>query len=335
MFGLLRGCYIDKAHKTDWMSHYCGLCVSLSRNFGSISRIFTSSDAVLVSLLYGAQCEQAIEKRHHRCLLRKRRRMPIISPESLGSKYAAIISSLIASSKIIDNVVDGDSWLKYFPKQSLQIGSDLNRRATHLSSEINVDTKEISDQIIKQIAVEQEKGLDFLIYSQPIETATSIACSTTAELTENPFNREPLSVVGRMYGRIIYLLDSYRDYLEDIKNKSFNPLAQTLNGADIKSKAEEIFNAAYAELKSSLRTVQFVHPEPCTTLLGNNLGVVATGILYESISDDDPLENNRKKRSWAHWCDCSGWDCCCDCCDCSECCHCGGDGCCCDCDCSS
>jgi len=121
MFGLFRGCHIEKEHKTDWMSHYCGLCVSLSQNFGSISRIFTNSDAVLISLLYGAQCEQTIEEWHHRCFLRKRRRMPITSPDSIGAKYAAIISSLIASSKIIDKVFDGDSWLKYFPTDIEQV----------------------------------------------------------------------------------------------------------------------------------------------------------------------------------------------------------------------
>lgn len=326
MFGLLRGCYIDKTHKADWVSHYCGLCVSLSRNFGSISRIFTNTDAVLVSLLYGAQCEQAIAVRSHRCFLRRRQHMRIVSPDSVGSQYAAIISSLIASSKIIDRVVDGDSWLKYFPRQFFRLGSHLNNKATRLSAAINVDIRGISDQICRQFKIEQKKGLDFLGYSQPVEIATSTACATTAELAGNPQNREPLAIVGRMYGRIIYLLDSYRDYQTDLKNNTFNPLAQKKSGADIQRTAEEIFKTAHAELGAALRMVQFVHPEPCAALLGENLAAAGWGILHAASLDKDSRKKNRRKRRWIDWCDCSGCDCCCDCCH--------FKGCCCDCDCS-
>lgn len=257
--------------------------------------------------------------------------MAIISPDSICSKYAAIISSLIASSKIIDKVVDGDSWMRHFPGRFSRIGANLNRKAARLALEINMDTRGISEQVFRQIKVEQEKGLDFLVYSQPTETATSLACSTTAELTRNPQNRGPLAVVGRMYGRIIYLLDSFRDYQTDLMNKSFNPFIQSLNGTSLKRKAEEVFHAAYGELKDSLRKVEFVHPEPCLTLLGNNLGVLASGILDGASPDDESPEGNRGRGSWTDWCCCNDFSCCGDC----GFCDCGGDGCCGGCDCGS
>jgi hypothetical protein len=182
----------------------------------------------------------------------------------------------------------------------------------------------------QHIEVEQEKGLDFRTYAEPIETATSIACAMTAEPTGNPQYRELLSIVGRMYGRIIYLLDSYRDYPADVKNQSFNPLTQNLSGSSLKRKAEELFNAAYTELKASLELVQFVRPEPCTALLSANLGVVAAGIFSGSTADDYSFEGNRSKHLGAGWCDGGGCDCCCD----FDFCQCGGDGCCdCNCDC--
>lgn len=321
MFGLLRGCYVDKTHKEDWVSHYCGLCMSLSKTFGSMARIFTNSDAVLLSMLYEAQCNQYIERSRHYCFLRGGRQVPIVSPSNPGSTYAAVVSSFIASSKIIDHVVDGDSWIKYFPKQFLKIGSHISRTATRVASGMNVDTEGISDQLFNQSKVEQEDGLDFLAYSHPIETATSIACSATAMLAERPENSAMLSTVGRMYGRIIYVLDSYEDYGADLKNDRFNPLAQGSIGLSIRTRAKEIFDAAYGGLRDSLKKVQFVHPEPCRTLLLGNLRAVASEILDEPVSEDgavgeDNKESSKAKRRGCFGWDCFGADCCCDVCSC-------------------
>lgn len=334
MFGLLKSCHLDKSQKGAWTSHYCGLCVSLSQNFGDIFRVFTNSEGVLVSLLCEAQSTERLKVSDHRCLLRRRRKTSIVSPNSVFSKYAAVVSSLIASSKIVDQVVDRDSLVKYFPKWFCKIAFDINYKALRLSSDINVDTAVINDQMLNQIRVEKETGRDFLYYSRPVETASSFAYLATAELTGNPQNRENLSMVGRMYGRIIYLLDSYRDYSADLKRKKFNPLAQTIRESEIHSTATAIFDEAYARLKTYLSNVELVRPELCLSLLGYQLGAVASGVLSvapsahfktANLNPETPGLDESKKESWCSWCDCG-------CCECDCCCEsCGSCDCPCDC----
>lgn len=57
MLGLVRSCaaHLDPEVRALWRAHVCGLCLSLRDTAGQPARLFTNTDAALLSVLVEAQ----------------------------------------------------------------------------------------------------------------------------------------------------------------------------------------------------------------------------------------------------------------------------------------
>jgi len=311
MFGLLRGCYLDATDRRKWSSFYCGLCLSLDSHTGGLTRILTNSEGVLLSVLAEAQSSQTATRQEHRCVFRRFRTAQVVQPNTTSSKYAALISVLMGSSKIMDHVMDRDTYVKYFPGISKKVAQSWIRSAERLAAKMGIDISMIQVQLHRQAELEKETNRHFLFYSQAVEEAAAVACSNTAVITECYHNVEPLRVIGRMYGRIIYLLDSYRDYNLDMEQNKFNPLAQCLPMKAIPNEARVLFDSAHEKLVRCFQSLQLFRREFCETLFTHYVQAVANVILSAKIGEMEPRTPSEERRWW-NWCDCCS---CCDSCD--------------------
>lgn len=269
MFGVLRGCgkHLDQVQHQEWWSHICGLCLTLRDQHGQAARMSTNYDAALLSVLYEAQSEQPPEAATHACPLRRFNRAAVIPASRVGAQYAASVALLAAGTRINDHLADGDTWLRRIPLLPGKVAKSWTRRGREGLAKLDFDPAEIEQQTAAQAGLERQADLSFEAYSAPTEAAVGAAFRHTAELAERPENAAPLEQIGRMYGRIMFLLDSYRDYHDDQRNGVFNALARCFEPAATQSRARDLFKAAYAGIKDQFAQLKLGNAQLLHTLL--------------------------------------------------------------------
>jgi hypothetical protein len=344
MFGLVKGCgcNLSQEARRDWVAHVCGLCLTLREEHGQAARLTTNYDAALLSVLYEAQAEQRPERTTQVCPLRGFQRAEVLQVDQVGARYAASIALLTASTAIADHVADRDGWTRALPGLWSRLARRWGGRADQGARRLGFHPEAITEQTGRQGQVERQAGHDFLFYAEPTELAVAEAFGHTALLAGRQENLEPLRTLGRMYGRIMYLLDAYRDYQQDRARGAFNALAACYDEAVLQERARELFLAAYATLKRSFKQLTLVRPDLARSLLV--VGLLQTGRQelsmqagapnpyqapnpYGGQPPDDPRRRHGRHPDQQRS---SCFDCCdgcyyCDpgCCDCVTCCRCG------------
>jgi hypothetical protein len=326
LFGVLQGCgcQLTKAERRDWVAHVCGLCLTLRRDHGQLARLTTNYDAALLSVLYEAQAEQPLPRHAHTCLLRPGLRTDVVADDQPGSRYAASICALIGATKIADHIADREGWPSYLPALSSRIADSWAGQARRTADTLGFQAAAIEAQTWHQSDVERQDSQDFGFFSRPTELAVSVAFGHTAVLARRPANAAALDLVGQMYGRIMYLLDSYRDYAADLAGHKFNVLARCYPADEVQDHAAHIFRQAHATLVEAFDSLALVRPALARKLLVLQLRQVGEGTIA-GIATRADAGRRRKPGDDSSWCD--GCECCCHCGEC--CCDCHG----CDCDC--
>lgn len=348
--------------RQEWTGHVCGLCLTLKNCYGQLSRLTTDYDAALLSALYDAQIVEPQTKRISYCPLRTSFRAEVIAADNPGVRYAASTALMMASSKIKDDIQDNDTGLRHIRGIATAVADRWMRAARESCAALGFDAGCIERQVRRQIEVEARTGRDFSFYAGPTELAAGAAFEHTAVLTGRSGNRDALREIGRMFGRIMYLLDSYEDYVTDLEAHKFNALAASCTEDKWRPQAVRIFRQAYTELKENVQRLELPRPDLIYALLIRKLrqkgyralqlctrdacrppAFQSAGTPFKVLSGSDAQHEKKKKterkyRSGTNrCCDCCYCDCpvkCdeCDCCDC-DCCDgcdcCGG----CDCDC--
>jgi hypothetical protein len=331
MFGVLQGCgcHLTKAERRDWVAHVCGLCLTLRRDHGQLARLTTNYDAALLSVLYEAQAEEPLPRRGHTCLLRPGLHADVVVDDQPAVRYAASICALMGATKIADHVADRESWPGYLPGLSTRLSDRWARRARRTADTLGFQIATIEAQTQRQPDIEGQDSRDFSFFSRPTELAVGAAFGHTAVLARRPTNAVALDQVGRMYGRIMYLLDSYRDYAEDIASRKFNALARCYSAHAVQSQATQIFQQAHDMLVEAFELLALARPALARKLLVLRLREIGDTMLADSLAQDS--QGQRKPDGDGSWCDIC--ECCCHSAECCECCECCGSCDSCDCNC--
>jgi len=263
LFGVLKGagCRMKPSQKGQWMSHICGTCLALQESSGFISRIATNYDAVLLSVLYDAQLPDRVLTEQRSCILRRPHRFQSIDSTSSGSIFAASIAQLMAGTKIQDHLQDGDSSWRHAKGAAKRISERWINAAKESVQSLGFNTEIILNQTNRQGLLESRAGGDFYSYSKPTELAVGAAFGHTAVLANQPGNIQQLQKMGEMFGRVMYLLDSFQDYDADLKSNQFNPLVAAYPVGDWKNQTGKIFHQAYQELVGSLQRLDLFQPD--------------------------------------------------------------------------
>ena len=269
MFGVLEGasCAMEPEQRLQWRGHVCGVCSALSQRYGLMSRIATNYDAALLSVMYDAQMPQSQAQRFSYCPLRNSFKAEVVAAGSPGVDYAASVALMMASSRIRDHVLDSDSRLGLVRGVAVGVSDRWMWAARGTITSMGLDARTIEEQVRRQPAVEARPGQDFSFYARPTELAVGTAFGDTATLAMRPRNADLLHEMGRMFGRIIVLLDSYQDYADDLKAQGFNALASAFDEGEWERQASRIFHQAYRTLRTCFDQLDLPQPELLRALL--------------------------------------------------------------------
>ena len=227
MFGILRGasCTMKPDQRQAWMGHICGVCLALRDQAGQLSRVATNYDAALISVLCEAQTPTAPTRYTSHCPLRSQFKLDITAPSSEAAQYAASVALVMASTKVQDHLADQETWLRHLPYLAGQMAQRWGRQGRSLAAQFGFASEAIETQVQQQVSIEACSTHDFFAYTRPTELAVAAAFQHTSVIAQAPQNADPLYQMGRMFGRIMLLLDSYEDYAADIAANKFNALA--------------------------------------------------------------------------------------------------------------
>lgn len=231
MFGIIRPCRhrLSESLRTSWWAHLCGLCYALRDEHGQLARVATNYDGLIISALVEAQAPAGEPRRTAGpCPLRAMRTAEV--SVGAGARLAAAASLVLASAKVRDHVEDGDGAFGRRPVAGAArlVASRWARQGGSSGHAVGFDTGVLVEAVRRQPAVEAAAGPgDLLLVTEPTETATAEAFAHTAVLAGVPSNVPLLREVGRLFGRVVHVVDAVEDLDEDTRSGVWNPLTGT------------------------------------------------------------------------------------------------------------
>lgn len=223
MFGLMRKNTCDPPlQKLKWKkNHYCGTCKAMGTQYGHRTRLFLNYDLVFLSELlthlskdpvsFSSQAFQSVN-----CF-----RTPEHSDIPPPLKFAAAVGVLYADIKIQDNLIDGKNLFWRISKFSFQ--NPIDRSKKDLAN-WGIDLKLVDHWLKEQHRREtQRNSSSFYHYAEPTAEVTAHVFKTGAAFIGNSEANNEMEALGRNFGQIIYWLDACEDFIEDKRQKNFNP----------------------------------------------------------------------------------------------------------------
>ncbi|MBL7493222.1 hypothetical protein I6A60_36635 [Frankia sp. AgB1.9] len=260
MFGILRPCRhrLGDELTATWMSHLCGMCLTLRDRHGQWARVATNVDGLLLSVLVAAQTGESSTRKAGPCALRGLRTARVASADDPGARLAATVSLAAAATNVDDHVADGDGAFARRPVAAVaaRFAGAATRGSGASGAELGFDVGVLERAASGQKAAEDAAGPGTALttVTAPAEQATAAAFAHTALLAGQPDNAEPLTEIGRYFGRLAHLLDAVADQREDAARGAWNPLTAT--GAT-RADARALCDDALLGIRLALRDVTF------------------------------------------------------------------------------
>lgn len=224
--------------------HYCGVCKAMGRQYGQRTRLALNYDAIFLSELLtfisgtneDYQQEWAPALLSYNCL-RLPKREDIPTPLS----YAASVNVLLAGIKLQDNVEDRGGFVWRTAQHLYQ--SKVEKAEKDLQAH-GLDLEAI-DQWLREHARREKapakaQGKTQLAYmAEATARITGLVFRTGAEAVGKGEEGGKMEMLGRDFGKMIYLLDAYRDVEKDYRKGEYNPI-QAAYGMEGKEMTEEV-----------------------------------------------------------------------------------------------
>lgn len=193
-----------------YKGYYCGLCMSLKKNYGNLSRLTLNYDITFLVLLLSSLYEVSETAHKSRCIAHPTSKQIIIENDIID--YAAAMNILLSYYNLVDDWEDEKSVLsKAF---SILIKGDVKKASRNYDEKLLV----IKSQLQKINELEQNKCDDVDIISNEFGKLMEELILYKYDHFETRLRK-----IGMQLGKYIYILDAYLDYQEDLKKKSYNP----------------------------------------------------------------------------------------------------------------
>lgn len=285
MFGLMRpqsSCSMTKndAAYLYHRKHYCGTCKAIGKSYNQQSRLMLNFDTVFLSeLLSRLELEDLNQWDKNLQTVNTCFSMPTEElPFSLS--YAATASVLLGALKIEDNLQDEYRFRWTLAKQ---VYSTPFQKAIAQFKAWDIDTIYVQDWIQEQ--KEREQNLSTY---QNIEDSLDYYAEATAKITAYIFqqgglllnHKTDLYQLGYDFGRLMYILDAFEDYEQDVFKKQFNPLSlffrkvTSLNTLQLEQ-VRSIINSIEIQIQNSIQELKIdsTVKDIYTNRLGSNLAL--------------------------------------------------------------
>lgn len=231
---------------------YCTLCKEMGKEYGILSRFLLSYDGAFYVMYKLGLSGDNISVKNSRCTFNPCKKCMKISTESDVYKLASTITVVLAYFKLVDNLHDSSFFKKILLYLIYPYFALLKNKAKKKYPEI---FKTVEEGMQKQFKIESEK------VSSPDKCAdpTAQMLSWLFGYGECGETKERAEQFGYQLGRVVYFLDAFDDYADDIKDNSFNPFKNT---EDIVADATLSVNLSAGALSEAFTNHQFKNFSP-------------------------------------------------------------------------
>ena len=217
MFGYLRvkKCELSNEQFRRFNSCYCGLCHTLGKKYGMVTRFILNYEFVFLAMLLW-------DEKHPPKLLRKRCiASPICKKDCCVTntplEISAAYSIILFMWKIRDNIKD-ESFLKSLPYRFLSVV--FSKPFKKAAAEYPKFSRKVAEQIsaLKDVEKDSAQSIDIAA-----DKFANILCAAVPDEGSASTQRAIHELLYHL-GRWIYIIDAYDDYKDDAKAGRYNAL---------------------------------------------------------------------------------------------------------------
>lgn len=209
---------------------YCGLCKTLGKQYGFVSRMTLSYDFAFLGLMALAVNDNIpAEVEPQRCVAHPWRKTPCLKAAD-GLEYTAAAAEILIHNKIADDAEDKKLFGRIGARFMLLITKKAYSKARDKYPEL---ADYVSEQMKRQSKLEKDncKSID-----RASEPSSNILGEIAARLSEDEDQKRILRRFGYLLGRYVYISDAFDDVEKDFRTGGFNPLIwgnPTINDLDL------------------------------------------------------------------------------------------------------
>lgn len=222
MFGYVMPCKPELKIKDyeKFKSYYCGLCLSIKKNYGNLPRLVLNYDMTFLAVLLDSISDEKCKVHLGRCIAHPMHKKYFIT-KNPAIDYAAFCNIALTYYKLLDDVYDENS--KTSKIKSILLKSYFNKFPKNLKS----ITEYIKKSLLELHKLEKSSSnLNIDELSHPFADLTGFIIS---KYSENKNLTNILYTLGYNLGKWIYIIDAYDDLKNDIEKNKFNALNVSMN----------------------------------------------------------------------------------------------------------
>lgn len=257
---------------------YCGLCRSMGKHTGLLSRLTLNYDFVFLTAVRIALSNEKICPKAKRCMAHPFQRRSCCKDNS-SLEYAAAASALLCYYKVLDNVADSKGFKRFLYRLGVPFAKSLKKKSVKKTS-LPVDGIESALKRLNELETAKSSSID--------DTADCFG-NLLAEVFSHGLEGNDKIIadsIGKSIGRYIYVVDAVDDMESDIKSGNYNPVV--LSGI----KREEFAISVKLELKKLASAIELID-----YTYNREIGEIIRNIVYEGLVkiSEDVFEGKSKK----------------------------------------
>lgn len=243
-----------------YKSYYCGLCKTLKKNHGEVSRFSLNYDITFLIVLLSAIYNPESEITEEVCIANPIKKKKVQKNEI--TEYAAAMNVLLAYFKLKDNVKD-ERRIKDKIAYNMYKGSlkDTKNKYKYKAEYIEKCLYELE-------VLEAEDSIDLDDVSNTFGKLMGEIFAYKKDEYE-----EILRNIGFNIGKYVYILDAYEDLPEDIEKNRYNPFKEYKpKSEELKKKVDRIISMSLGILGRNIDMLN----------LKRNVGIIEN-IIYSGV----------------------------------------------------
>ena len=263
---------------------YCGLCVSIKKEFGNIARLCTNIDCTFAYSLLVSYLKNPVDIEKKPCLLHPFSKRPILKSDDCISSAIAHATVLICYYKLIDDILDRKSIAKSISRKFLHKAYLKARKAMP-----NFDCA-LKENTLALLKLEKEKTIE-------VELMASYSGNILVEMCRACLKEQSGKDIEKLFfdlGAYIYLLDAVDDLDGDYRAKQFNVLIEAYGNYQtresfIENNKEQIVGLLERYRKNIVDSYEALKPKNSNSIIDN--------VIYNALAkqQDAVLYNPKNK----------------------------------------
>ncbi|MBE6605639.1 MAG: hypothetical protein E7635_01195 [Ruminococcaceae bacterium] len=246
---------------------YCGLCKTMGKKTGLLSRLSLNYDYVFLAMIRSALLGISPKIEPGFCLVHPTKKRAIVKSDA-ALEYCAEVSALLTYHKVIDNINDSRGAKKLASMLIKPVCSSFVKRCIDISAAGGKIAEYLCD--MAELEKEESPTPDMLA-----ECFGEIMREIFAYRLNDEKSVRIAEELGRHVGRYIYLADALDDIDYDIKYRQFNPFVSFYGKNDVLSHLGDIKTAVLLGLKGLEAAIALVDFSTCT-----GYGNIVNNIIY-------------------------------------------------------